>query len=83
MTAPSPADALAGANAGLVEARRLVLMGRIAAGASHDLNNLLGKIIGLAELTMDEIADRPGACAEARERPEYRRATPFRSRRPG
>ena len=64
MTTPSPVDALAGANDSLVQARRLALMGQIAAGASHDLNNLLGKIIGLAELTMDEVADRPDACAE-------------------
>lgn len=53
-----------GPDDGLVEARRLALTGRIAADACHDLNNLLGKIIGLAELAMDEIADRPGACAE-------------------
>ena len=53
-----------GPDDGLVEARRLALTGRLAADACHDLNNLLGKIIGLAELTMDEIADRPGACAE-------------------
>lgn len=64
MTAPPPVDAPAGATDSLVEARRLVLMGQIAAGASHELNNLLGKIIGLAELTMDEVADRPDACAE-------------------
>ena len=64
MTAASPLDAPAGANKSLVEAKRLVLMGQIAAGVSHDLNNLLGKIIGLAELTVDEVADRPDACAE-------------------
>ena len=64
MKVPPLPDALAAATASLVEAKRLVLMGQIAAGASHELNNLLGKIIGLAELTMDEIADRPGACAE-------------------
>jgi two-component system NtrC family sensor kinase len=56
MTAP--------ANQSLVEAKRLVLMGQIAAGVSHELNNLLGKIIGLAEMTMDDVADRPAACAE-------------------
>lgn len=64
MTAPPTPHAPPGANDSLVEARRLVLMGQVAAGASHELNNLLGKIIGLAELTMDEVADRPGACAE-------------------
>lgn len=64
MTTPPPVDALAGANDSLVQAKRLVLMGQLAAGASHELNNLLGKIIGLAELTMDEVADRPDACAE-------------------
>lgn len=64
MTTPPPGDTLAGANNSLVEAKRLALMGQIAAGASHELNNLLGKIIGLAELTIDEVADRPEACAE-------------------
>lgn len=64
MTAPPTPSAPAGANASLVEAKRLVLMGHIAAGASHELNNLLGKIIGLAELAMDEVADRPDACSE-------------------
>lgn len=64
MTAAPPLDAVAGADDSLVEAKRLVLMGQIAAGASHELNNMLGKIIGLAELTMDEVADRPDACAE-------------------
>ena len=64
MTAAPPFDAVAGPDDDLVEAKRLVLMGQVGAGVSHDLNNLLGKIIGLAELTMDDVADRPDACAE-------------------
>lgn len=48
----------------LVEAMRLVLMGQIAGGVSHDLNNVFGKIIGLAEMTQDQLADRPEARAE-------------------
>ena len=39
-------------------------MGQIAGGVSHDLNNVLGKIIGLAEMTQDQLADRPEAHAE-------------------
>ncbi len=31
---------------------------------SHEFNNLLAKIIGLAEMTMDHVADRPEALAE-------------------
>lgn len=53
-----------GADDSLVAAKRLVLMGRIAGGVSHDLNNVLGKIIGLAEMTQDQLADRPEAHAE-------------------
>lgn len=49
---------------GRLEAKRHALAARVAAGAAHDLNNLLGRIIGLAEMAMDEVADRPGACAE-------------------
>jgi signal transduction histidine kinase len=64
MTVPPTLHAPAGANDSLVEAKRLVLMGQIASGVSHELNNLLGKIIGLAEMTMDEVADHPDACAE-------------------
>jgi len=63
-TPPPPADAIVTANDSLVEGRRLALMGQLAAGAGHELNNLLGKIIGLAELTIDEVADRPAASAE-------------------
>jgi signal transduction histidine kinase len=48
----------------LGEALRLVLMGQIAGGVSHDLNNVLGKIIGLAEMTQDQLTDRPEAHAE-------------------
>lgn len=47
-----------------LEARRHALAARVAAGAGHHLNNLLGRIIGLAEMTMDEVADRPTARAE-------------------
>mgnify|MGYP006198977871 CR=1 FL=1 len=46
----------------LVEAKRLVLMGRMAAGVSHELNNLLGKIIGLAEMTRSVTEGRAGQC---------------------
>ena len=31
---------------------------------SHEFNNLLAKIIGLAEMAMDHVADRPEALAE-------------------
>ena len=64
MTAAPPPDAKAGADDSVVEARRRVLMGQIAAGVSHELNNVLGKIIALAELTADEVADRPDARAD-------------------
>lgn len=47
-----------------LEAKRHALAAAMAAGAVHDLNNHLGRIIGLAEMTMDEVADRPVACAE-------------------
>ena len=53
-----------GADPRLIEAKRLVLMGQIGADVSHDLNNVLGKIIGLAEMTQDQLADRPEARAE-------------------
>ena len=64
MTAVPPSDAVAGVDDSVVEARRLVLMGQIAAGVSHELNNVLGKIIALAELTADEVADRADARAD-------------------
>ena len=47
MTAVPPSDATACVDDSVVEARRLVLMGQIAAGVSHELNNVLGKIIAL------------------------------------
>lgn len=47
-----------------LEIRRHALAARVAAGATHDLNNLLGRIIGLAEMVMDELPDRPEARAE-------------------
>lgn len=34
------------------------------AEATHELNNFLGRIIGLAEMAMDEIGDSPSACAD-------------------
>ena len=61
MTGPERLDGAAGAR---LEAKRHALAARVAADAGHDLNNLLGRIIGLAEMTMDEVADRPAARAE-------------------
>lgn len=49
---------------GRLEVKRQALAARVAAGAANDINNLLGRIIGLAEMAMEEAADRPGACAE-------------------
>lgn len=64
MTSRRTARESPGREDSLVEAKRLALMGQIAAGVSHDLNNVLGKIIGLAEMTQDQVADRPEARAE-------------------
>ena len=61
---PEPDSLTASASDSLVEAKRLVLMGQIGADVGHELNNLFGKIIGLAEMTLDQVADRPDACAE-------------------
>ena len=61
MTGPQGPDGAAGER---LEAKRHALAARVAAGAGHDLNNLLGRIIGLAEMTMDEVADRPAAHAD-------------------
>lgn len=61
MTGPREPEETAGER---LEAKRHALAARVAAGAGHDLNNLLGRIIGLAEMTMDEVADRPAARAD-------------------
>lgn len=47
-----------------LETRRHALAARAAAAATHDLNNLLGRMIGLAEMVMDDLPDRPDARAE-------------------
>lgn len=61
MTGSQEPDGAAGER---LEAKRHALAARVSAGAGHDLNNLLGRIIGLAEMTMDEVVDRPAARAE-------------------
>ena len=61
MTGRQQPDGVAGER---LEAKRHALAASVAAGAVHDLNNYLARIISLAEMTMDEVADRPAACAE-------------------
>jgi signal transduction histidine kinase len=40
------------------EERRLVALGRLAAGVGHDVNNLLTPVLGFAELTREAAGDR-------------------------
>lgn len=43
---------------------RLALLAKVAAAAGHDFNNLLGRIIGSAELVLDQVGGNGQACAE-------------------
>ena len=44
-------------NARLEESRKLEAIGTLAAGIGHDFNNLLGSIVGFAEMAGDDFAD--------------------------
>lgn len=48
----------------LLTVSRLALLAKVAAAAGHDFNNLLGRIIGSAELVLDQVGGDAQACAE-------------------
>lgn len=48
----------------LLTVSRLALLAKVAAAAGHDFNNLLGRIIGSAELVLDQVAGDAKARAE-------------------
>lgn len=48
----------------LLAVSRVAILGKVAAAAGHDFNNLLGRIIGSAELVLDRVTGDGEACAE-------------------
>lgn len=48
----------------LLTVGRIALLGKVAAAAGHDFNNLLGKIIGCAELVLDRVTGNAQTCSE-------------------
>lgn len=57
-------EQLAGLEIRLLRVSRLAFLARVAAAAGHDFNNLLGRIIGSAELVLDQVGGDAQACAE-------------------
>lgn len=48
----------------LLAVSRVAILGKVAAAAGHDFNNLLGRIIGSAELVLDRVTGDAEACEE-------------------
>lgn len=57
-------EQLAGLETRLLRVSRLALLAKVAAAAGHDFNNLLGRIIGSAELVLHQVAGDAETCAE-------------------
>lgn len=57
-------DCLSALRARLLAVSRVAILGKVAAAAGHDFNNLLGRIIGSAELVLDRVTGDGEACAE-------------------